>query len=121
MIDRKLTTPGAPGQGLPAEKGSPAPALQLGEREDTNPTAEETEMSHRQLADQEGHRWDVEDQGPLKDQQGPEGDNAPHQLRFTRDDGSEEVREAPYSLDQMADPELRTLLDAGSPPGGAGG
>lgn len=71
-------------------------------------------MSHRQLADQEGHRWDVEDQGPLKDRQGPEGENAPHQLRFTRDDGSEEVREAPYSLDQMADPELRTLLDAGS-------
>lgn len=70
-------------------------------------------MSHRQLADQDGHRWDVEDQGPLRDQEGPEGETSAHQLRFTRDDGTEEVREAPYSLDQMADTELRTLLDAG--------
>lgn len=70
-------------------------------------------MSHRQLADQEGHRWDVEDQGPLQDREGPEGDNSAHQLRFTRDDGSEQVREAPYALDQMADTELRALLEAG--------
>lgn len=70
-------------------------------------------MSHRQLADQEGHRWDVEDQGPIRAQEGPEGEGSSHQLRFTRDDGSEEVREAPYSLDQMADTELRALLGAG--------
>jgi hypothetical protein len=67
-------------------------------------------MSHRQLADQAGHRWDVEDQGPLRDEEGPESDNSTHQLRFTRDDGSELVREAPFSLDQMADRELRMLL-----------
>lgn len=70
-------------------------------------------MSHRQLADQEGHRWDVEDEGPLEDRDGPERDDTPHQLRFTRDDGDERVREAPYSLNQMADSELRTLLNAG--------
>ena len=67
-------------------------------------------MGHRQLADQEGHRWDVEDQGPMRSAEGPEGDDAAHQLRFRRDDGSELVREAPYSLDQMADRELRRLL-----------
>ena len=70
-------------------------------------------MSHRQLADQEGHRWDVEDQGPLRDQEGPEGDDAAHQLRFRRDDGTEQLRAAPHPLDQMADAELRTLLDTG--------
>lgn len=68
-------------------------------------------MSHRQLSDQAGHRWDVEDQGPLRDQDGPESGNSTHQLRFTRDDGSELVREAPFALDQMADRELRLLLD----------
>lgn len=70
-------------------------------------------MSHRQLADQEGHRWDVEDQGPLKDPEGPEGDETPHQLRFIRDDGDERIREAPSALDRMADTELRSLLEAG--------
>ncbi len=67
-------------------------------------------MSHRQLADQVGHRWDVEDQGPLRAADGAEGESAAHQLRFRRDDGSELVREAPFSLDQMADRELRKLL-----------
>lgn len=68
-------------------------------------------MSHRQLADQEGHRWDVEDEGPLDAQQGAEtdGDTA-HQLRFTRDDGAEAVRHAPHPLDYLADVELRSLL-----------
>lgn len=70
-------------------------------------------MSHRQLADEEGHRWDVEDQGPLRGQEGPEGEHTPHQLRFRRDDGDERIREAPYSLDQMADTELRSLLNTG--------
>lgn len=71
-------------------------------------------MSHRQLADQGGHRWDVEDEGPLQEPGGPEGEPAPHQLRFTRDDGDERVREAPYALDQMADTELRNLLEEGA-------
>lgn len=70
-------------------------------------------MSNRQLADQDGHRWDVEDEGPLRDEDGPEAEHTTHQLRFTRDDGSERIREAPFSLDQMADRELRTLLDGG--------
>ena len=70
-------------------------------------------MSQRQLADQEGHRWDVEDQGPLREEEGPESGSVKHQLRFTRDDGQEAVREAPYALDQMADSELRGLLEAG--------
>ena len=70
-------------------------------------------MSRRQLADEEGHRWDVEDEGPLRDSGGTGHDEPVHQLRFTRDDGSERVREAPLSLDQMADTELRALLDAG--------
>jgi hypothetical protein len=68
-------------------------------------------MSHRQLADHAGHRWDVEDQGPLRAEEGPGSDHSAHQLRFTRDDGSELVREAPFALDQMADRELRRLLD----------
>lgn len=67
-------------------------------------------MSRRQLADEEGHRWDVEDQGPLKGREGPEHGTNAHQLRFTRDDGDERVREAPHSLDHMADAELRSLL-----------
>jgi hypothetical protein len=77
-------------------------------------------MSHRQLADKDGHRWDVEDQGPLR-ARGEAGDGeAAHQLRFTRDDGDERVREAPHALDQMADVELRALLEERSQ-GGAGG
>ena len=71
-------------------------------------------MSMRQLSDQHGHRWDVEDEGPLREQEGPEGANAEHRLRFTRDDGAEEVRAAPRKLDRLADVELRTLLEAGS-------
>lgn len=71
-------------------------------------------MSHRQLADQDGHRWDVEDEGPLDDQEGADDGTSTHQLRFTRDDGDERVREAPYSLNQMADSELRSLLTTGS-------
>ncbi|MFW5950667.1 MAG: hypothetical protein ACOCVZ_00980 [Gemmatimonadota bacterium] len=70
-------------------------------------------MGHRQLADHRGHRWDVEDEGPLRAQEGPEGEGAEHRLRFTRDDGTEEVRTAPRSLDQLADAQLRTILDAG--------
>lgn len=70
-------------------------------------------MSHRQLADREGHRWDIEDEGPLRERKGPEGGNAEHRLRFTRDDGTEEIRTAPRALDQLADAQLRTLLDAG--------
>lgn len=71
-------------------------------------------MSRRQLADDQGHRWDVEDQGPLEDPEGPEPQDIAHQLRFRRDDGTEEVREAPHSLDHMADIELRALLETGS-------
>lgn len=78
-------------------------------------------MSHRQLADQGGHRWDVEDEGPLEDREGPNGEPTPHQLRFTRDDGDERVRAAPYPLDQMADTELRSLLESGDPGESRGG
>ena len=69
-------------------------------------------MSHRQLADDRGHRWDVEDEGPFEDQDGPERE-AEHQLRFTRDDGAERIRTSPRSLDRLADAELRQLLERG--------
>lgn len=72
-------------------------------------------MSHRQLSDQYGHRWDVEDQGPLRDQERPGGPEPAHQLHFRRDDGTEHVRTAPHSLDQMADVELRALLEEVDP------
>ena len=78
-------------------------------------------MSHRQLADEDGHRWDVEDQGPLRARGEEEDGEVAHQLRFTRDDGDERVREAPYALDQMADVELRALLDADGSVGDSGG
>ena len=68
-------------------------------------------MSHRQLADQDGHRWDVEDEGPMDEQHGPE--KASHQLRFTRDDGAERIRSAPRSLNDLADIELRSILEGG--------
>lgn len=71
-------------------------------------------MSRRQLADEDGHRWDVEDQGPLTDREGPDDGTSAHQLRFVRDDGDERIREAPHSLNQMADAELRSLLTEGS-------
>lgn len=71
-------------------------------------------MSHRQLADREGHRWDVEDEGPKREQPRSEGADPEHRFRFTRDDGAEEVRTSPRPLDQLADAQLRTLLDAGS-------
>lgn len=68
-------------------------------------------MSRRQLSDDEGHRWDVEDEGPLDRRAGAETDEeSKHQLRFTRDDGAERVREAPHPLAHMADVELRSLL-----------
>lgn len=66
-------------------------------------------MSHRQLADPDGHRWDVEDEGPLNPGDGPWA-AASHQLRFRRDDGAEHVRTAPRALDRMADVELQRLL-----------
>lgn len=70
-------------------------------------------MSHRQLADRGGHRWDVEDEGPLQDPGGPAGEPTPHQLRFTRDDGDQRVRAAPCPMDRLADAELRSLLEEG--------
>ena len=66
-------------------------------------------MSNRQLADEDGHRWDIEDEGPTSDREGSE-EQASHQLRFLRDDGEERVREAPQPLNQLADVELRALL-----------
>lgn len=53
----------------------------------------------------------MEDEGPLQDPAGPAGEPTPHQLRFIRDDGDERVREAPSALDQLADMELRSLLE----------
>lgn len=67
-------------------------------------------MSRRQLADEEGHRWDVEDEGPMREPRGPD-DEATRQLRFTRDDGDERIRSAPRSLNQLADLELRGILE----------
>jgi hypothetical protein len=56
-------------------------------------------MSRRQLDDEAGRRWDVEDEGPLGEEtaEGLAG-GAPHQLRFIRDDGTERVREEPHAL-----------------------
>jgi hypothetical protein len=71
-------------------------------------------MSHRQLAGEDGHRWDVEDEGPLDDRGVSQRDGPSHQLRFRRDDGAEEIRAAPRGLDQLADLELRALLQVGS-------
>ena len=71
-------------------------------------------MPNRQLADEDGHRWDIEDEGPTNDRNGSDH-QTPHQLRFLRDDGEERVREAPQPLNQMADVELRALL-AGEDP-----
>jgi hypothetical protein len=70
-------------------------------------------MSHRQLSDRDGHRWDVEDQGPVHERGGEPADAVEHQLRFRRDDGTEHVRTAPRSLDRLADAELRAVLEAG--------
>ena len=71
-------------------------------------------MTHRQLAGDAGHRWDVEDEGPLDDRGVSQRDGPTHQLRFRRDDGAEEIRTAPGRLDQLADLELRALLEEGS-------
>jgi hypothetical protein len=62
-------------------------------------------MSRRQIADQDGHRWDVEDEGREGEQQ----------LRFKRDDGTEEVRTSPRGVDQLADAEIRALLQGDDP------
>lgn len=73
-------------------------------------------MSRRQLADEEGHRWDVEDEGALTDN----GASDEHRLRFTRDDGTEHIRAAPHGVDRLSDAELRSLLrdESASTPGG---
>jgi hypothetical protein len=68
-------------------------------------------MGRRQIADQDGHRWDVEDEGPT----GTSGAGEQHQLRFTRDDGTEHVRTSSLGVDQLADAELRALLQGDDP------
>lgn len=72
-------------------------------------------MSHRQLSDREGHRWDVEDEGPVDARPGRPEDEVEHQLRFRRDDGTEHLRTAPRSLEQLADTELRAVLEGQDP------
>lgn len=70
-------------------------------------------MAYRQLAGGDGHRWDIEDEGPLPSSQGTDGDDAEHRLRFTRDDGTERIRTSPRGLDRLRDAELRALLEGG--------
>jgi hypothetical protein len=72
-------------------------------------------MSHRQFADLDGHRWDVEDEGPVDARPGRPEDETEHQLRFRRDDGTEHIRTAPRSLDRLADAELRAVLASRDP------
>jgi hypothetical protein len=67
-------------------------------------------MGRRQFADDEGHRWDVEDEVEVEAGGVNEGAGGQHRLRFKRDDGSEEFRTSPLTVDQLADVELRALL-----------
>lgn len=72
-------------------------------------------MGRRQLADDQGRRWDVEDNGPISKREDVVDDaHDRYELRFTRDDGTERVREASRPLDKLADIELRSLLEGGS-------
>ncbi len=69
-------------------------------------------MGHRQIADQEGHRWDVEDVGPGGGERGEAegGGEVEHRVRFTRDDGTERVRAGGKGVDELTDAQLRALL-----------
>lgn len=67
-------------------------------------------MSHRQLADGEGHRWDVIDEGPIEGNGTSTGDQPQHRLRFVSDDGVERSAVAPRGIDALRDAELRALL-----------
>jgi hypothetical protein len=72
-------------------------------------------MGRRQIADEEGHRWDVEDDGVVDEEA------VGYRLSFTRDDGTHEVRTAPHDVNQLADAELRALLKGEDPSSLSGG
>ncbi len=67
-------------------------------------------MSHRQLADGQGNRWDVIDEGPIEGGGSSTGDPPQHRLRFVSDDGLERSAVAPRGVDALRDAELRALL-----------
>ena len=74
-------------------------------------------MSHRQLADASGNRWDVIDEGPTRDVgEAPAAAAAdvPHRLRFVSDDGEERTATAPRGVDALRDAELRALMEGRS-------
>jgi hypothetical protein len=75
-------------------------------------------MSHRQLADAQGDRWDVIDEGPVRDEEDT-GSEVPHRLRFVSDDGEERTAMAPRGVDALRDAELRALME-GKPAESAG-
>jgi hypothetical protein len=79
------------------------------EEPEVAPGHKEASMGRRQIADEEGHRWDVADDGVI------EGEAPQYRLSFTRDDGTRKVRTAPHEVDQLADAELRALLKGEEP------
>lgn len=66
-------------------------------------------MGTRQLADRDGHRWDASDETETGESGGA------RRIRFRRDDGTEVVRSSRQGVDELADVQLRALLEGRDP------